>query len=326
VTRALLALVVALVAAPQALAAYSPKLAVQQSGAGTTIRLTIPSTDDTSAQLSFFAPAGARADLSATPGTTIGTLTAKASLDGAAVALTGTVEARAADPAAPPDCTGATTHAAYWALLLRTGLQTVELPLFVDPTPDSEPAVSFSLTVCLPPFGAKLFELELTIDGVFSAPSAGDNLWRVLATPYSPQAVPVEAQSFVEAATITLPTPRRTLTPTAATFSAAGAVEIGGLSDTSATVAIARGATAARLAVVARPRLSAGDRYSTRFSIQRTRRAQVLYLQAAATAPTRDLAATACKPTFGVPCIAATAGGFTAKSPQRKVVVPRRPR
>ena len=89
----------ALAFASQAFAAYTPKLAVQMGAAGTTIHLTIPSTDDPTALLVFYAPAGTTANLGATAGTTIGTLDAKAAagaLGGATLPLTGTVEARAA--------------------------------------------------------------------------------------------------------------------------------------------------------------------------------------------------------------------------------------
>src|SRR4051794_22095463 len=90
----------ALAAAGQALAAYTPKLVVQQGGGGTTIHLAIPSTDDPTSRLVFYAPAGTGANLSASAGSTIGTLDAKAAagaLGGATLPLTGTVQVRAAD-------------------------------------------------------------------------------------------------------------------------------------------------------------------------------------------------------------------------------------
>jgi hypothetical protein len=352
----------ALVAAGQALAAYTPKLVVLQGSAGTTIKLTIPSTDDPSAKLTFFAPAGTGANLSASAGSTIGTLDAKAAaaaLGGATLPLTGTVQVRAADgtylsggqpvpiSVAASRCTGSATHAAYWVLVLTAAGQTLEVPMFVDPVPAAlpfAPLVSYSLTLCLPPsdipeslggaaFGAKVFEANFTVGGVFSPPSSGDNVWRLLATPYTPlkgtpnAVATVEAQSFVETGTITLAPPARTLTRLAATFQASGDVNINGLSDTSASVSLARGAVATKLAVFAHPATKTDGTYSQRFAIRRlARRAQALFLQATATAAQRDLAATACKATFGVPCIGATASGFTAKSSTRRVVVPARPR
>jgi len=345
----------ALPAAGQTVAAYTPKLVVQQQAAAeTTIEVAVPSTDDPTAKLTFFAPAGTSASLSASAGSTIGTVDAEAAagaLGGATLPLTGSVQARAANgtylssgrqvsiATAGERCTGTVTHAAYWVLALGAAGQTLEVPLFVDPVPSSAPfapLVSYSLAVCLPPpesFGVKLLEASFTVQGVFSAPSSGDNLWRLLATPYSPSEgtadadATVEAQSFVETATTTLGPPTRTLTRLAATFRAAGTVEIDGLSDTVAGLSLARGTTATRLAVVANPGLRADGTYSTHFSVRRAaRRAQVLFLQAAAAAPPRDLVATACKATFDVPCVAATAGGFVTKSATRKVVVPALPR
>jgi hypothetical protein len=349
---------VALAAAGHAFAAYTPKLVVQQSSAGTTIKLAIPSTDDPTAKLTFFAPAGTGANLTASAGSTIGTLEAKASagaLGGATLPLTGSLQARAADgtylssgqqvpiAATATRCTGSATHAAYWILVLSAAGQTLEVPLFVDPVPASAPfapLVAYQLVVCLPPsdipesaggaaFGAKVFEASFTVQGVFSAPSSGDNVWRLLATPYSPgkgtpnAVATVEAQSFVETGTITLAPPVRTLTRLAAAFQASGTVDVNGLSDTAAGVSLARGATAARLAVFARPAARTDGTFSQRFSVRRVaRRAQVFFLQAAATAPQRDLAATACKATFGVACIGATASGFAAKSSTRRIVVP----
>jgi hypothetical protein len=348
----------ALAAAGEAVAAYAPKLGVQQASAATTIRLAIPSTDDPTARLSFFAPAGTTANLSASAGSTIGTIDARADagvLGAAAVPLKGSVEVRAGDgtylsagqqvpiATAAASCTGTTEHAAYWVLALKAGPQLLELPLFVDAVPASQPfapLVAFALTVCLPPpeaqrggFGVEIVEASFTVQGVFSGPKAGDNLWRLLATPYSRVAsVPndlgsVEAQSFVETATVSLEAPRRMLTRRAAAFRASGTVAVDGLSDTSAGISLARGAVATSLAVFAHPQPRTDGTYSQRLAVRRLAgRAQTLFLQAAATAPQRDLAATVCKSSFGVPCVGATAGGFAVKSATRRVVVPPLPR
>ena len=81
----------------------------------------------------------------------------------------------------------------------------------------------------------------------------------------------------------------------------------------------------AKGAVFAHPAVKADGSYSQRFTIRRLlRRVQTFFLKATATAPQRDLAATACKATFGVPCIGATASGFTAVSSARRIVVPKK--
>jgi hypothetical protein len=242
-------------------------------------------------------------------------------------------------------CTGTTTHAAWWVLVLTAAGQTLEVPLFVDPSPASlpfSPLLAYQLVVCLHPsdipesaggaaFGAKVFEANFTIKGIFSPTTSGDNVWRLLATPYTPgkgtanAAGTVEAQSFVETGNVALATPGRTLTRTAATFRAAGTIRLSGLPDTEATVSLARGASTTKLSVFARPAVKSDNTFETRFAIKRTKRAQSLFVQATATAPQRDLAATACKATFGVPCIGATASGFVDVSPVRKVTAPAAP-
>jgi hypothetical protein len=347
----------ALAVAGQAFATYTPKLAVQMGDAGTTIKLSIPSTDDPTAKLTFFAPVGTGANLSASPGTTIGTLDAKAAagaLGGATLPLTGTVQTRAADgtylssgqqvplSAAAQRCTGSTAHAGFWVLVLSAAGQTLEVPLFVDPSPTGlpfSPLLSYQLVICLPPsdipealggaaFGAKVFEANFTVKGVFSPTTSGTNLWRVVGTPYNPgvgtpnAAATVEAQSYVESGSVALGTPTRTLTRTAATFHASGAVRITGLPDTTASVSLGRGTTATKLSVFAHPTAGSGGAFSSKFAIKRAKRAQTFFVGATATAPQRDLPATDCKATFGVPCVGATASGFVAKSSARKIVVP----
>ena len=138
----------ALVFAGQALATYTPKLAAQLGDAGTTIKLAIPPTDHPTAKLTFYAPAGTGANLSASAVTTIGTLDAKASaaaLGGATLPLIGTVQARAADGTylssgqprplalASQACTGTAAHAAWWVLVLSAAGQTLEVPVLAPP-------------------------------------------------------------------------------------------------------------------------------------------------------------------------------------------------
>src|SRR5262249_30718182 len=158
------------------------------------------------------------------------------------------------------------------------------------------------------------------VKGVFSPTTAGDNVWRLLATPYTlgkgtPNApATVEAQAYVESGTVALGVPTRTLTRLSAAFRASGTVKTSGLPDTTATVSLARGSPATRVSVFAHPPVRAGA-YTARFAIRRLlQRAQTYFIQAVATAAQRDLATTACKATFGVPCIGATASGFAAKS------------
>jgi hypothetical protein len=350
----------ALLYAGQALAAYAPKLVVKMGDAGTTIHLSIPPSDDPTALLVFYAPAGTSANLSATPGSTIGTLTAQASagaLGGATLPLTGTVEVRAGDgtylssgqqvplSTAATRCTGTATHAAFWVLKLTAAGQTLEVPLFADPVTGAlAAAASYSLTVCLPPsdipeslggaaFGAKVFDANFTVKGIFTPTSSGTNVWRLRATPYTPAkgtpnaAATVEAQSYVETGSVSLGAITRTLTKLAALFRASGSVSAAGLlPGASVSVALQKGTSATKLATFARPAASASGAFSARFAVRRGAKAQRLFVRASATAPERSLDISACHATFGVSCIGATASGFTAGSSVRAIVVPARKR
>lgn len=350
----------ALAVAGQAFAAYTPKLAVNQTATDTTIHLTIPPADDPSAALVFFAPAGTQANLTATAGSTIGTLEAKASaaaLGGATLPLTGTVEARAASgtylssgqqvpiAAAAMRCTGVGTHAAYWVLKLSAAGQTLEVPLFVDPTTAPISVVAaFTLTICLPPsdipesaggaaFGAKVFEANFTVKGVFTPTTAGTNVWRLRATPYTPAkgtlnlAGTVESQSYVETGSISLGAIARTkLTALAATYRASGSVTTTGQLGASVSVTLSRGTTPTKLTTNANLTAGASGAFAGTFTVRRGAKAQRVYVRASASAPARDLDVSACKATFGVSCISATASGFSAVSATRSVLVPAKPK
>jgi hypothetical protein len=349
-----------LVFAGQALAAYTPKLVVSMDNTTTTIKLTFPNTDDPTALNAIFAPAGTGANLAAPAGTTIGTVEAKASaadLGGATLPLTGTIQARAATgtylssgqqvpiSAAAQQCTGSPSHAAFWVLVLTAAGQTLEVPIFVDPTPAGQPfsaAVAYFLRICLPPpdippgtpgrasFGAKVFEAALTLRGVFS-PTTGDNRWRFLGVPYNPGVGTVnlagarEVQAIVERGTVTLGIPGRTLTRTLARFHVSGTVNIQGLPDTQATVTLLRGPTATSLSSIGTVQADSDGGFERTFAVRRGKRLVNLFVQARASAPERDLAATSCTATFGAPCIGVTASGFTATSSTRKIVVPKTP-
>ena len=338
----------ALTIAAQAFAAYTPKLTVQMSPAGTNIHLAIPPADDPTALLVFYAPAGTSANLGASAGTTIGTLTAQASaaaLGGATLPLTGTVEVRAANgtylssgqqvplATAATRCTGTATHTAFWVLKLTAAGQTLEVPLFVDPVAAPlNVAASFSLTICLPPsdipedkggaaFGAKVFDANFTVKGIFTA-TTSTNVWRLRATPYTPaKGTPnlpatVEAQSYVESGSVALAAVKRALSKIATTFTIVGKTSAG------ASVTIAKGTTATKLTSFAHPTVGASGAFSSKFSVRRGKKATKVYVKATASAPARDVDVSLCKATFGVPCISATASGFTAVSSTKLLVVP----
>jgi hypothetical protein len=189
-----------------ALAKYDPSLTIEQTsyklGAPTTVDVFIAISQDAdpTAQLRIFSPAGYSANLTAAPGTKIGSVIAivKAKqLGGALLPLAGDVlVANPADPAiqaASTKCTHTTTHGSIWVLNTSLQGQTVAIPVFVDKV---GPLVV--QTVCLPSpdvpvaaggatFGAQLVLADFTIRGVFTnAGTRGGYEWAGIYTPYVP--------------------------------------------------------------------------------------------------------------------------------------------
>lgn len=195
----------ALAFAGSAFAKYDPSLTIEQSsyrlGASTTVDVFIAISEDAdpTAKLTIFAPLGYAANLSAAPGTKIGSVVAivKAkALGGARLPLAGDVlVANPADPAiqaAATRCTGKATHSTIWVLNTSLQGQTVAIPVFVDQV---GPLVTQQ--VCLPSpdipeasggakFGAQLVLADFTVKGVFSnAGTNGGYEWSGIYTPYT---------------------------------------------------------------------------------------------------------------------------------------------
>jgi len=189
-----------------AFAKYDPFLTIEQTsyklGAPITadVFIGISQDADPTAQLKIFAPAGYNANLSAAPGTKIGSVLAivKAkALGGALLPLAGdVVVANPTDPtivAAATKCTGTATHGTIWVLNTSLQGQTVAIPVFVDkvgplviqtvclPSPDIPPASGGAT------FGAQLVLADFTIRGVFTNATARAGYeWAGLFTPYVP--------------------------------------------------------------------------------------------------------------------------------------------
>jgi hypothetical protein len=192
------------VAAP-AFAKYDPSLTIEQTsyklGASTTVDVFIAISEDAdpTAKLTIFSPIGYTANLTAAPGTKIGSVVAivKAkALGGARLPLAGDVlVANPADPAiqaAATRCTGKTTHSTIWVLNTSLQGQTVAIPVFVDQV---GPLVTQQ--VCLPSpdipeasggakFGAQLVLADFTVKGVFTnAGTTNGYEWSGIYTPYT---------------------------------------------------------------------------------------------------------------------------------------------
>jgi len=207
-------------AAP-AFSAYNPSLIMEQSsyklGATSTadVFIAIDPDADPTAQLRIFAPAGYSANLTAAPGTKIGSVVARVkakALGGALLTLAGDVlVANPSDPAiiaASTQCTGKSTHTTIWVLNTSLQGQTVAIPVFVDQV---GPLVV--QTVCLPSpdvpeamggakFGAQLFAADFTIKNVFTNASAtGGYEWSGIFTPYTPGTATPNPSGTLEART-----------------------------------------------------------------------------------------------------------------------------
>jgi hypothetical protein len=208
-------------AAP-AFSAYDPSLIMEQSsyklGGATTadVFIAISPDADPTAQLRIFSPVGYNANLTAAPGTKIGTVVARVkakALGGALLTLAGDVlVANPADPtiqAAATQCTGKITHTSIWVLNTSLQGQTVAIPVFVDQV---GPLVV--QTVCLPSpdvpeamggakFGAQLFAADFTIKNVFTnAGTNGDYEWAGIFTPYTPGTKTPNPTGTLEARTL----------------------------------------------------------------------------------------------------------------------------
>ena len=322
----------ALAVAGQAFAAYAPKITAWTSGAKTTIAFSGAPTDDPTARLQFLVPAGFTANLGS-DGQTIGTVDAKiaaADLGGVTLPLGGTLQARASTStylsggvavplaAAASVCTGGAGHTAFWVLILSAAGQTLEVPIFVDARPGG--VAAYILTICLPPpdlppgnparapFGTKLFDAALTLNGVFTAPP-GRRRWSLIATPYIPLAGKTNPAGAAEtqsldggSATVTL-TGKRAAKKKA---SVSGKVTRGGAGVAGVSVQIKLGKR-----VLATVKTDASGNFKATVRLPTA----TATLAASATGGTRDLGRSSCVASSPpVPCIGATAPGFTATS------------
>jgi hypothetical protein len=177
--------------------------------------------DDPTAKMTIFSPAGYSANLTAAPGTKIGSVVARVkakALGGALLTLSGDVlVANSADPAiqaASSQCTHTTTHSAWWVLNTSLQGQTVAIPVFVDkvgpyvvqqvclPSPDVPEAMGGAK------FGAQLFAADFTIGNVFTnAAAKGGYEWADDFTPYVPGSGTPNPAGTLEARTyVGLPT------------------------------------------------------------------------------------------------------------------------
>ncbi len=200
-------------AAP-ALAVYQPDLTVQQSsykvGAATTAGfvVTIDPSNDPTAKMTIFSPAGYASNLSQTPGTVIGKALAYVQahkVGDIIVPLAGNVVV--ADPADPAimaqsqACTGSTTNQHVWILDTTLQGQSIRIPAFVNVVGPyvvqqiclQSPADPANVT------GAQLIVANYSVKGLFTnAASRGSYQWAADFTPFVPGTTTANPAGTVE--------------------------------------------------------------------------------------------------------------------------------
>ena len=340
----------ALAVAGPAFAAFTPRLYVAPAaaGGGVEVRASTGAADDPTARFVLYAPVGVTGTFTAAPGTSLGKVTAHAQaadLGGAVLPLTGDVlVANPVDPAIIATSTACdpVAHAVILVLSLQAAGQTLDVPLFVDASTGPEAAFSsFKLVVCLPPpdvptgtpgrarFGAKLLDADFSISTLVSPPTAGEQRWRSLWTPYVPQQGTANAPGTVEVqAAVREPTQ---LTLAGATRAIKKKVKVKGklvTKTTTAVVIFARAVEATQgiggVKVTFLEALSANAPFRPLAAFKTESNGLVgitgtltktAYFKVTATLADRDLGVAGCVATFApVPCTSATVAGRALES------------
>lgn len=185
----------------------------------TTLDLRGAPADTAWAEVTTYVPSGYTINLGQLPGRRIGTVVAQAqSLLGAPiVGAAGPVLVADPNDAAVKQtattCTHTAVHAAVWVLRIVVSTQTIDVPVYVDPTTGGETGFgSAKLVSCFPqpyasslphyaPLGTKLSDVKTTLSaGVFTNPLFGGSLvWRTVVTPWRTDGSAPALGSAVEA-------------------------------------------------------------------------------------------------------------------------------
>jgi hypothetical protein len=212
-----LALAANALATPRLIVSGGPATGV---AAATTIQVTEDKTDAAPLKITIYQPAGYDAKLNQVAGTQIGTvhadLQALAISPDAIIQADGTVLADDPGKYVSNTCSPG-THAAVWLLHVTVSGQTIDVPVYLDPTTGTEQALGAAkLVLCLSdpydtapatiraPFGVKLINAKLVLNsGVITNPStAGTYLWRTTITPWNPASPAPDAAKTIEAQSI----------------------------------------------------------------------------------------------------------------------------
>jgi hypothetical protein len=319
------AAVTALAFAGNALAVQ--KLTVTPGATGLTVKISQAQTDVQPAKVTIYVPTGYQINTSAAPGTKLGTASGSVFVRDANIPLplTGDVTAEPPTTNTPGCATG--THLAVWALNLSVAGQSIPPPnVHIDATTGAEAALgAYKLVVCLPPAdvpqgtpgrspnGAQLLDATFTLNGVFTVP-AGLGVWKAFTTPWTPgQAVPniagtVETRAIVGAGTVTMTA--RVTSKKKRTLRISGKLTQSGAAVTGQQVRLLLNGQASRFTA----RTSASGNYS--IVLRKTGKKSTTTFQARVTVADRDVTSTGCASPSQppVPCVNATASGFTAVS------------
>jgi hypothetical protein len=345
--------VTALAVAGTAMAAFTPHIVVSHqsyatgSNAQTTISLTANQTDNSIAKITIYAPAAYSATLSQAAGTTLGTVLARAYsnvLQGV-ITIKGNVvvadQTAASLRTASIRCTGTAAHATVWMLALSAAGTPLNIPVFIDPAAGAEATfASTKMQICLTspdipesaggaPFGAKVLEATMALNGVFTNPSSpAQYVWRALDTPYQPGTGTPNVAGTVETRGI-VPVPttvsltgkynRRTkrYRLLGAVRQATDTATMAGLPNV--RVALYRGATKSKLKAAGGARTNAKGAFSSTGRLRRT-----TYFQARVVRAVQDVTTGGCATQSLAPagCVSASLAPLDVRS--RVVAVRRR--
>ena len=325
---------------------------------GLEIKFETAPTDNDIAKVTLYVPTGYQLATTQSPGTRLGTASARILARDLSAALPVTGELVVANPtdhaATGVLCTGTPMHSAIWALEFTAAGARLTVPVFVDA--ETTPLTSFAvatIVICLPPsdvppgtpgrapLGAKVLSAEFSTSALVNPRAHGEYRWRATLTGYgtatgSPDpATTVEVQSLVELPTqLTLRArPARSAKRGLAVVSYAGSLRANENAVPDASVDVLKGATAQSGRKLRTQTTDDNGAFVGTFSQQKRARPGVVFLVARATLEGRDLDAAACTASFlppaspfPIPCINATVGGFTVSSRTVRVTVPALPK
>jgi hypothetical protein len=261
----------------------------------------------------------------AAPGTVIGTTSGSVFARDANIPLPLSGDVVVAPPStdAAPCFSG--THLAVWVLRLQVAGQSINLPIAVDQTTGTNAAFgTYQLVTCLAPAdvpqgtpgrspnGAQLLEADFTVNNIFQ-PLDGST-WKALTTPYTPgtgtpnAAGTVETRALVSNGTLTIGT--RVTNKKKRILRISGKLTQSGAAVVGSQVRMLLNGKSSRFTA----RTSPTGSYTV--VLRKTGKKSTTTFQARVTVGEHDVTSTVCQsPTLPVvPCVSATASGFTAVS------------